>query len=214
MALFCVTYVLALGSVAASAQLTTQPVATPTPGPTAGVSPASSTDSAEADRKKAAAERKLKGQIRTLKSKIRANRRATWRWQDLSLKRRTATRYQERYWNDLQKLKRLAGQWHRRLLRARYIALHPANRWAWACIHRHEAGPEVGGWRAHTGNGYYGGLQMDKTFQRMYGRRLLAMMGTANKWPWFSQMHAAERARRKGRGYYPWPRTARACHLI
>lgn len=31
------------------------------------------------------------------------------------------------------------------------------------CIHRHE-----GAWNANTGNGYYGGVQMDMTFWRNY----------------------------------------------
>ena len=36
-----------------------------------------------------------------------------------------------------------------------------------SCIHRYE-----GAWTSNTGNGYYGGLQMDLEFQRLYGRRL------------------------------------------
>ena len=39
---------------------------------------------------------------------------------------------------------------------------------AWLCIHRYERNPTQG-WRTRTGNGYYGGLQMDIGFQRAYG---------------------------------------------
>src|SRR5205085_646291 len=61
---------------------------------------------------------------------------------------------------------------------------------------------------------YYGGLQMDLGFQRTYGRYLLARKGTANHWTPLEQMWVAERALRAGRGFYPWPNTARYCGLI
>ncbi len=79
----------------------------------------------------------------------------------------------------------------------------------WLCIHRYE-----GAWNANTGNGYYGGLQMDITFQRTYGWYLLNSKGTADRWTPNEQMWVAERARRSGRGFYPWPNTARYCGLI
>lgn len=79
----------------------------------------------------------------------------------------------------------------------------------WSCIHRYE-----GSWMANTGNGYYGGLQMDLTFQRHYGAKFLARYGTADNWPVIDQLIAAEKAYWSGRGFYPWPRTARACGLI
>jgi hypothetical protein len=81
------------------------------------------------------------------------------------------------------------------------------------CIHRHERHPSQG-WRTRTGNGYYGGLQMDISFQRTYGRFLLRAKGTADRWSAVEQMWVAERARRSGRGFYPWPNTARYCGLI
>ena len=70
------------------------------------------------------------------------------------------------------------------------------------------------GWRTHTGNGYYGGLQMDIGFQREYGPELLRRKGTADNWTAVEQMWVAERAHRSGRGFYPWPNTARYCGLI
>jgi hypothetical protein len=79
----------------------------------------------------------------------------------------------------------------------------------WLCIHRYE-----GAWDANTGNGYYGGLQMDKEFQQAYGPELLQAKGTADHWTPLEQMQVAERAYQSGRGFYPWPNTARMCGLI
>jgi hypothetical protein len=55
---------------------------------------------------------------------------------------------------------------------------------------------------------------MDLPFQRRYGLSLLHRKGTANHWTRFEQMWVAERALRSGRGFYPWPLTARYCGLI
>ncbi|HEU5005014.1 MAG TPA: hypothetical protein VFT49_02940 [Candidatus Saccharimonadales bacterium] len=74
------------------------------------------------------------------------------------------------------------------------------------CIHGFE-----GAWNANTGNGYYGGLQMDLPFQNRYGADFMARWGTANNWPAWAQMIAASRAYYSGRGFDPWPNTARAC---
>lgn len=78
-----------------------------------------------------------------------------------------------------------------------------------ACIHRGE-----GAWDANTGNGYYGGLQMDMDFQRTYGREFLRAFGTADKWTPGMQIAVAIRAYVSGRGWRPWPNTARACGLL
>lgn len=84
----------------------------------------------------------------------------------------------------------------------------------WSCIHRYE-----GSWTANTGNGYYGGLQMDIGFQSTYGSEFLTRWGTADNWPVWAQVTAANRAKNgygrvKARGYGPWPNTARACGLL
>ena len=55
---------------------------------------------------------------------------------------------------------------------------------------------------------------MDLAFQRAYGGRLLRAKGTADRWSPLEQMWVAERAYRSGRGFYPWPNTARYCGLI
>jgi hypothetical protein len=84
----------------------------------------------------------------------------------------------------------------------------PTHRGAWLCIHRYE-----GSWTDH-GPPYYGGLQMDISFQRAYGRWLLQRKGTADHWTPLEQMWVAEKAYRSGRGFYPWPNTAHYCGLI
>jgi len=80
---------------------------------------------------------------------------------------------------------------------------------AFLCIHRYEAG-----WSADTGNGYYGGLQMDVSFMRRYGADFLRRFGTAARWPVWAQVEAGVRAYRSGRGFWPWPNTARVCGLL
>ena len=108
---------------------------------------------------------------------------------------------------------------HVRTLRARLAdrdAYHlEARRYrsAFLCIASHEAGPEHGGWRANTGNGYYGGLQMDRTFQRTYGPELYRRKGTADRWTPDEQIAVASRAV-ASRGFHPWPNTARTCGLL
>jgi len=80
---------------------------------------------------------------------------------------------------------------------------------AWLCIHHYE-----GSWQ-DSGDPFWGGLQMDTGFQSTYGSDMLrAYHGNANVWHPLDQIIVAERARRSGRGYYPWPNTARYCGLI
>jgi hypothetical protein len=137
----------------------------------------------------------------------------TWRWQSLMRKPRTPTLFTERRTSDTEYLRWVRALWQRRAARAERQAAHPPHRAQWLCIHRYERNPAQG-WRTHTGNGYYGGLQMDISFQRTYGPELLRRKGTANKWTAVEQMWVAERAHRSGRGFYPWPNTARYCGLI
>jgi hypothetical protein len=77
------------------------------------------------------------------------------------------------------------------------------------CIAEHESG---GRWDIATGNGYYGGLQMDRQFQQTYAPRLYRRKGTADNWTREEQLRAAARAVR-ARGFSPWPTTARICGL-
>lgn len=142
-------------------------------------------------------------------SKIERYQDETWRWQRLMLKPRTPSRT-----NSLQSASGayrawVLDVWHERALRARAQARRPPLLAAWLCIHRHE-----GPWRANTGNGYYGGLQMDLAFQQRYAPGLLLRKGTADRWTPLEQIWVAVRAHRSGRGFHPWPQTAQRCGLI
>ena len=84
--------------------------------------------------------------------------------------------------------------------RARYRRLYEK----WRCIHEHE-----GAWNSNTGNGYWGGLQMDWGFMHTYGAEFIRRWGLAHRWPVWAQLEAAERAYwgyagYAGRGYSPW----------
>ena len=136
-------------------------------------------------------------------------RAKTWRMS----KPRTPTYFTERRSKDTAYLKWLRELWQRRAEKAQRLAQNPPHRRQWLCIHRYERHPAQG-WATRTGNGYYGGLQMDISFQRTYGGELLRRKGTANRWTAAEQMCVAERAYRSGRGFYPWPNTARSCGLI
>jgi Transglycosylase-like domain len=144
---------------------------------------------------------------------IHAHRAATWRWQKVMGARLTPNQFSERQATTVRYLDWLEGLWKARAHRARRKAARPPHMAAWLCIHRHERHPGQG-WATQTGNGYYGGLQMDLGFQRRYGRDLLHRKGTADRWTRLEQMWVAERAHRAGRGFWPWPNTARACGLI
>jgi hypothetical protein len=94
---------------------------------------------------------------------------------------------------------------------ARYVgrlAARVPHKSAWLCIHRYE-----GSW-TDSGDPYWGGLQMDRGFMRSYAPGLLLRRGFANHWTPLEQMWVAERAHRSGRGFDPWPNTARNCGLI
>ena len=140
-------------------------------------------------------------------------RAATWRWQALMSKPRTPTLYSERRTRDATYLRWVRDLWRVRAAKAHRLAQNPPHRREWLCIHRYERHPGQG-WATRTGNGYYGGLQMDISFQRTYGPDLLRRKGTANRWTAIEQIWVAERAYRSGRGFSPWPNTARACGLI
>ena len=145
---------------------------------------------------------------RAVVKQIRHYRKQTWRWQSLMGVRRTpATRTAEKDPSHAFKVW-VRNLWKHRATKARRKAARPPHRSGWLCIHHFE-----GAWTDPNAP-YYGGLQMDLSFQRTYGRELLRRKGTANHWTPLEQMWVAERAHRSGRGYYPWPNTARSCGLI
>lgn len=79
---------------------------------------------------------------------------------------------------------------------------------AFLCIHQYE-----GAWNDPAAP-YYGGLQMDWDFMTTYGADYLRAWGTADHWPPSIQIAVAIRAYLSGRGFDPWPNTARRCGLI
>ncbi len=79
---------------------------------------------------------------------------------------------------------------------------------AFLCIHTFE-----GSW-TDSGAPFWGGLQMDSSFQASYGDWALKAFGTADHWPISVQIATAIRAKVSGRGFYPWPNTARSCGLL
>lgn len=81
---------------------------------------------------------------------------------------------------------------------------------SWVCIHSHEAA-----WN-DPGDPYWGGLQMDRGFMRAYGRDMIRRHrgGLADTWTPAEQITVAERAYVRGRGFTPWPQTARMCGVL
>ena len=164
----------------------------------------------EAPRESAAGERRMQAAAMPtdyLLGDIARYRRETWRWQALMGVRKTrATRVHHvrsphyRRW--------VRNLWRKRAASHRHRAHRPPHRAAWRCIQRYEAH-----WNDPHAP-YYGGLQMDLAFQRLYGGELLRRKGTADRWTPVEQMWVAERALRAGRGFYPWPNTARVCGLL
>lgn len=139
---------------------------------------------------------------------IQQLREETWRWQRLMGRSLTPTRYQAERSSSPSFRRWVLSEWREAAAKAKRQAFNPPRHTAWLCIHRHE-----GPWNARTGNGYYGGLQMDIAFQRSWGAELLRRKGTANRWLPIEQIWVAERAYRSGLGFGPWPNTARYCGL-
>jgi Transglycosylase-like domain len=106
----------------------------------------------------------------------------------------------------LPRLRQLARSWRHRAHRAWWHANHPPELRDWLCIHSYE-----GSW-ADSGSPYWGGLQMDISFQQTYGGWLLRHKGTADHWSPLEQIWAAVRASHS-RGFSAWPNTARACGI-
>jgi hypothetical protein len=140
--------------------------------------------------------------------KIHRYQRATWRWQRLMGVHRTPTQRTYLRTRDVSYRIHVMHQWRRRAIRARVRAHHPPHEIAWRCIQRYE-GSWKDGW-----DPYWGGLQMDRSFMRHYAPRHLLRRGWADRWSPVEQMWVAERAFRAGRGFYPWPNTARICGLL
>jgi hypothetical protein len=150
---------------------------------------------------------------RYLLAEIEKARREVWRWERLMRIRRTKpTRVAEQTQDPDHRLA-ILDSWKRKAAARKRQAYDLPRMRSWLCIHRFERHAQQG-WRTNTGNGFFGGLQMNLAFQRTYGPELLRKKGTANRWLPIEQIWVAERAYRSGRGFYPWPNTARSCGLI
>lgn len=140
---------------------------------------------------------------------IQQLRHMTWHWQSVMGVSKTPAHRGALKTSKAKYRRWVLNLWQQRAVQTWVKARRVPHKAQWLCIHLGE-----GAWNAHTGNGYYGGLQMDISFQRSYGGYLLRSKGTADRWSPYEQMWVAERAYRSGRGFYPWPNTARACGLI
>jgi hypothetical protein len=140
---------------------------------------------------------------RELQRLINRYRRQTWHWQRVMGRPITLTLR-----SPPPDLADRVPMWRGVARRIWARAQQPPHAPAWRCIQRLEAD-----W-TDRGAPYYGGLQMDRGFQRTYGGYLLRNRGTAEHWTPLEQMWAAERSFRSGRGFYPWPNSARLCGLI
>jgi hypothetical protein len=132
---------------------------------------------------------------------VRRLRRTAWHWQAVIGVRRA-------YAIAPLRSPRALRYWKRQVRYLRRLAAHPPHKRGWLCIHRFE-----GSW-TDSGDPYWGGLQMDRGFMSTYAPRILLRRGWANRWTPLEQMWVAERAHRSGRGYWPWPNTARYCGLL
>jgi hypothetical protein len=140
-------------------------------------------------------------------------RKETWRWERLMRVARTRATHAAERSNDREERVLILEAWREKAAKRRRQAANPPRRQQWMCIHRYERHPRQG-WATATGNGFFGGLQMDLSFQRTYAPELLRTKGTADRWTPLEQIWVAERAYRSGRGFYPWPNTARNCGLL
>jgi hypothetical protein len=146
---------------------------------------------------------------KTLLEEIRKHRAKTWHRQAVMGKPRTPRQLSSgRQVSSLASLSSVRDFWRRRSVRTRRQLRRPPHRAEWLCIQGYE-----GPWN-DPNEPYFGGLQMDISFQRSYGRYLLRRKGTANYWTPAEQMRTAEKALRTGGSFHPWPVAARACGLI
>jgi hypothetical protein len=137
---------------------------------------------------------------------IRRFRADTRHWQTVMQGRPSASVSRSLAAHSLGRLRQIGRHWRHLAHRAWWRAKHPPALRNWLCIHRYE-----GSW-ADSGSPYWGGFQMDLSFQRTYGGWLLRHKGTADHWSPLEQIWVAVRAARV-RGFSPWPNTARDCGL-
>jgi hypothetical protein len=147
-------------------------------------------------------------QVSSLKRDISFLKQRTWHWQYISFVPLTPGVALEKRSNDTQYLRWRVKVWGIRRDKSRAYAFNPPHKAQWLCIHYGE-----GSW-SDSGSPFWGGLQMDLSFQRTYGYRFLKYQGTADHWSPLEQMWAAEYALRHGKTFHAWPTTAKNCGYI
>jgi hypothetical protein len=131
----------------------------------------------------------------------------TWHWQRLTGSPLSNTAGRTLASMSVSDLEGTVRTWQRRALTAHQRAQRPPHMREWMCIHHYE-----GAWN-DVGGPYWGGLQMNITFQERYGGWLYRTKGMADHWTPLEQIWVAEKAL-QSRGFWPWPNTARMCGLI
>jgi hypothetical protein len=147
-------------------------------------------------------------QLRATLAGIHSARDQAWRWQDVMSAPRSRYAASAEHSPSLAYRRMVLGLWTTRAKQAHRAAQTPPRLKDWLCIHHYE-----GAW-SDPNAPYYGGLQMDMSFMQAYGGDLLRHKGTADHWTPLEQIWVAERAYESGRGFYPWPNTAKWCGLI
>jgi hypothetical protein len=201
--------ILACGLLLALAGMTTAAAAAVASGSTGRslTSTAPTTTTATTSTTTSTASRRAQGRAIAYWSRhIRHSRAGTRRWRAVILGRPPGDNSRSLTEHSVVRLRQLARRWHRREHRAWWRANHPPGLDGWLCIHRYE-----GSWR-DSSSPYWGGLQMDFSFQQSYGSWLLRHKGTADHWSPLEQIWVAIRATRT-RGFAPWPNTARYCGM-
>lgn len=138
--------------------------------------------------------------------KLRAYESETW-YRERVMEQSLTRTSRRLAWAGLASLIPYARRWKQISRRKLYEFRHPPLLSDWLCIHHYE-----GAWN-DSGAPYWGGLQMDLSFQQTYGPMLFRTKGTADHWTPMEQIWVAERAY-KSRGFSPWPNTARDCGLL
>jgi hypothetical protein len=141
------------------------------------------------------------------KHRVRLFRHETWHWDRVMGVRLVHRSGRALASTSAARLQRLASWWRGREHLAWKRSRRPPRLAAWLCIHHYE-----GAW-SDSGAPYWGGLQMNLSFQQRYGAWLLRTKGTADRWTPLEQIWVAVRAWRL-RGFGPWPNTARDCGLV
>ena len=137
---------------------------------------------------------------------IRHARAGTRRWRTVVLGRPPGDNSRSLAAHSVAGLRQIALRWRHREHAAWWRANHPPDLQGWLCIHHYE-----GSW-TDGGSPYWGGLQMDLSFQAHYGSWLLRHKGTADHWSPLEQIWVAVRASHT-RGFSPWPNTASYCGM-